>query len=390
MGMTDFRRTRELLEDGEAYGAGPGRECVVFYKQEPVFCHIAGFRDRERGIPLSGEEFFDLFSCTKLLTCTASMMLWERGAFRLEDPVEKYLPEFGNMLVQERLENGRSTLRPARTPMLVYHLLTMSAGLNYDLKDEAVQAARDATEGFCPTLETIRFLGRRPLDFDPGERFQYSLCHDVLGALIEVWSGMGFYRFLKKEIFDPLGMKETFFHLPGKWRERKAVRYMCEGEGKDILPCAPGNPFVPGDAYESGGAGIVSTLDDYARFVGMLSRGGKMADGKRILEEETLKRMATPVPDEKWQETFQTAWLPGYHYGLGVYVLWDAKKAGSLASPGTFGWNGAAGSYVSVDPKAQIAVLYIQHMHSPGNKVYHDRLRNTIYREILGEQEAGE
>lgn len=380
--MTDFRRTRELLEDGEAYDAGPGRECVVFYRQEQVFRHIAGFRDRERRIPLSGEEFFDMFSCTKLLTCTASMMLWERGAFRMEDPVEKYLPEYGEMYVRERLENGRNVFRSARTPMLVHHLFAMSAGLNYDMGDGIVQAAKDATGGACPTLETIRFLAGRPLDFDPGERFQYSLCHDVLGALVEVWSGMGFYQFLKKEIFDPLGMHESFFHLPGKWKERKAVRYAFDNERNRILPCGEENPFVPGDAYESGGAGIISTLDDYARFVGMLSRGGKTPEGKRILEEGTLKRMATPVYDEEWQETFQAAWLPGYHYGLGVYVLQDAKKAGSLASPGTFGWNGAAGSYVSVDPEAQIAILYIQHLHSPRNKVYHDRLRNTIYREI--------
>lgn len=381
--MTDFGSTRELLENGEDYGAGPGRECAVFYRQKLVFRHIAGFRDREKGIPLSGDEFFDLFSCTKLLTCTASMILWERGAFRLEEPVEKYLPEYGKVCVKERQKTGGSVLRPPRRPMLIGHLFTMSAGLNYELGDEAVQAAKDATKGSCPTLETVRFLGRRPLDFDPGERFQYSLCHDVLGALIEVWSGMRFYDFLKKEIFEPLGMKETFFHLPEKWKGRKAVRYVCEGAGKEIRPCAAENPFVPGSAYESGGAGIISTLDDYARFVAMLSGGGKTPEGKRILKEETLRLMATPVFDERWQDTFQAAWLPGYHYGLGVYVLKDAGRAGSLARPGTFGWNGAAGSYVSVDPESQIALLYIQHMHSPMNKVYHDRLRNTVYREIL-------
>lgn len=381
--MTDFSRTRELLEHGEEYDAGPGRECIVLYQRRQVFRHIAGFRDREAGISLSGEEFFDLFSCTKLLTCAAAMILWERGVFGLDDPVEKYLPEFGNVLVRDRKKDGEIRLRPPENPMRIFHLFTMSAGLNYEIGDDVIREAKEATKGACPTLETIRFLSRRPLDFEPGERFQYSLCHDVLGALIQVWSGMSFYQFLKKEILDPLGMKETFFHLPAEQKGRKAVRYLYDTGKRRAVPCETENPFVFGSAYESGGAGIISTLDDYVRFVDMLSRGGKTPEGRSILREETLKRMATPVFDGKWQETFQSAWLPGYHYGLGVYVLWDAGKAGSLAKPGTFGWNGAAGSYVSIDRESGVALLYIQHMHSPTNKAYHDRLRNTIYRELF-------
>lgn len=383
--MTDFARARELLDNGEDYGAGPARGCIVFHHQKQVFRHIAGYGDKERGTILSGEEMFELFSCTKLLTCAAAMILWERGAFGLEDPVEKYLPEFGSVLVREKGEDGGTMLRPPRSPMLVRHLFTMSAGLNYDVRDEVVQAAKEATRGTCPTLETVRFLARRPLDFDPGDRFQYSFCHDVMGALIEVWSGMGFYQFLKKEIFDPLGMKESFFHLPEEWKGRKVGRYVYHVEQKRAIPYPEANPYELGSAYESGGAGIISTLDDYARFVDMLSRGGKTPEGKRILREETLRLMATPVFDQKWQETFEAAWIPGYHYGLGVYVLWDAERVGSLARRGTFGWNGAAGSYVSVDPETEIAFFYIQNMHSPTSKGYHERLRNSIYRDLLGD-----
>jgi CubicO group peptidase (beta-lactamase class C family) len=370
-----FAKVKSILDEGERYGAGPGRGCVVYYKHRQVFCHIAGFQDKERGIPLKGDELYHLFSCTKVMTCTAAMILLERGKYQLDEPVGKYIPEFYDVTVGEAAP---------QSPILIRHLFTMSAGLDYTLDDGVIKAAGAATDNHFPTLETVRYLSRRPLSFQPGTCFQYSLCHDVLGALIEVLSGMSFYEFIKREILDPLEMNSTFFHVPEALQGRMAVLYRYNEQDRCGRPCDQRNPYVLGDAYESGGAGIVSCLDDYGKFVEMLCNNGLTPDGRRIIGRESIDRMAMPAFDAAWQETFvkRVSWGAGYHYGLGVYIVDDAQRANSLASRGTFGWDGAAGSYVSVDRENEIAVFYVQHMFGSAIHAYQDRLRNAVYEEI--------
>lgn len=374
--MSDFSKVKNILDRGEQYGAAPGRGCVVYYKHRQVFRHIAGFKDKGRKIPLEGNELFNIFSCTKVMTCAAAMMLLERGRYHLDEPVGKYIPEFYEVTV-----GGEKADRP----VLIRHLFTMSAGLDYTLDDEVIREAGRETGGRYPTLETIRFLSHRPLSFQPGTCFQYSLCHDVLGALIEVWSGMRFYDFVKYEILEPLGMNATFFRVPQEMESRKATLYRYCKDEKCGKVCDQRNPFALGCEYESGGAGIISCLDDYGKFVEMLCNGGMTEDGRQIISRDTIKLMATPVFDKNWQETFvrRTSWGAGYNYGLGVYIVDDASKANSAAARGTFGWDGAAGSYVSVDCQNEIAIFYIQHMYGGFSHAYQDKLRNAVYEEIL-------
>lgn len=374
--MFDFSKVKQILDEGEQQGAGPGRGLVLYYKHQPVFRYVTGYKDKEQGISMQGDTIVNLFSCSKVMTCTAALMLWERGAYQLDDEVGKYIPEFYNVTV-----DGKA----AEKPILVRHLFTMSAGLNYTLDDEVIKAAGEATDNHFPTLETIRFLTGRPLEFQPGDEFLYSLCHDALGALIEVWSGMSFYEFVKSEILDPLGMYSTFYHVPEELEERKGVLYRYNPEAGCGKPCDQNNPYVLGDKYESGGAGVRSCLDDYIKFVEMLCNNGVTPDGRQLIKKETLDMMATPVFTDEWQEYFvqRVSWAKGYRYGLGVYIVDEAEKANSTAPKGTFGWDGAAGSYVSVDRENEIAVFYVQHMYGGTSHQYQDTLRNAVYEELL-------
>lgn len=374
--MFDFSKVKQIMEEGEQYGAGPGRGIVVYYKHQPVFRYVAGYSDKEQEIPMQGDTIVNLFSCSKVMTCTAALMLWERGAYQLDDEVGKYIPEFYNVTVDgEKVKN----------PLLVRHLFTMSGGLDYTLDDEVIRAAGRATDNHYPTVETIRYLAGRPLKFQPGDEFLYSLCHDVLGALIEVWSGMSFYEFVKSEILDPLGMHSTFYHVPQEWKDKKAILYTYDENAKCGKPCEQHNPYVLGDQYESGGAGVRSTLDDYSKFVEMLCNNGVTPDGRRLIKKETLDMLATPAFTPDWQKYFvqRVGWGKGYQYGLGVYIVDEAEKANSTASKGTFGWDGAAGSYVSVDRENEIAIFYVQHMYGGMGHEYQDTVRNAVYEELL-------
>lgn len=359
-------------------GQAPGRGLVVYHGHKQVFRQTAGFRDREKGIPVQGDELYNIFSCTKVMTCTAAMILLERGKYHLEDPVSQYIPEYENVIV------GATGQKP-KAPIRIRNLFTMSAGLSYELEDEVLREAGKATGGAYPTLETMRRLSSRPLCFEPGSQFQYSLCHDVLGALIEIWSGMGFYDFLKKEILEPLGMDSTFFSVPEGQKNRMATLYSYNKEEGRPEPGDQKNVFRLGAQYEGGGAGLISCLDDYGKFVEMLCNDGVTPEGVRILSRESLDRLATPAFDDSWQETFvkRVSWGAGYRYGLGVYVVDEAKRANSLASKGTFGWDGMAGSYVSVDRKNQIGVFYVQHMTGGRSHEYQDLLRNAVYEALM-------
>lgn len=378
MGMYDFSKVEAILNEGEGYGAGPGRGLVVYHNHKQVFRQTAGFRDQEKGLPVKGDTLFNIFSCTKVMTCTAAMILLERGKYQLDDPVSKYIPEYENVVVGETGEKPKN-------PILIRNLFTMSAGVSYEMNDELFCETGVATGGAYPTLETMRRLSRRPLCFTPGSQFLYSLCHDVLGALIEIWSGMGFYDFIKQEILQPLGMNSTFFSVPEAEKNRMATLYAYNKEAGRAQPGDQKNMFHLGPQYESGGAGLISCLDDYGRFVEMLCNNGVTPEGRRIVRRESLDRLATPAFDDHWQETFRqrVSWGAGYRYGLGVYVVDDAKRANSLASKGTFGWDGMAGSYVSVDRENQIGVFYVQHMTGGRSHEYQDRLRNAVYEELL-------
>ena len=204
-----FEHLNAYLTEFERRGI-PGMDVCVLHGGKEFFRAVRGVSD-EAGTPMRGTERYNLYSCSKVVTCTAALMLVEEGKLSLEDEIALYLPAFGNMRVKK---NGATVKAEKR--ITVRHLFTMTAGLNYETRSESIKRGMLETEGKCPTVEMMQYIAREPLEFEPGERWRYSLCHDVLAAVVEVVSGKRFGAFVRERIFTPLGMSNSTFLLPKK------------------------------------------------------------------------------------------------------------------------------------------------------------------------------
>lgn len=315
----------------------PGYDCAIYHHGKCVYRHMNGYADLENRIPVRGDERYFVYSCSKVITCTAVMQLYEQGAFHLDDPVGGFLPEFGRMTV--KTPDG---LREAVNPITIRHLLSMSAGLNYEFAGWAEEAQR-ITHGKCPTRDALRVLARQPLDFEPGERFLYSLCHDVLGALVEAISGMPLRDYVKKHIFEPMGMSRSCYHCEEVPEEEFAQQYRFDHQHRKPIPIGRQNLHCIGPEFDSGGAGVISTVDDFMKFLEGLRTG-------KLLKQETIDMM---VIDQFTPEQLPD-WIR-YGYGLGVRVPRPGKAT-------DFGWAGAAGAYLAIDREREISVYYAQHI----------------------------
>ena len=343
----DFSELSLFLDALPSRGGWPGNDCLVMLDGEPVFRHQAGLADVEAGAPMTGRERVNLYSCSKIATCTAALQLFEKGLFKLDDALADYMPEFADMKV---MENGAP--RPAKGRILVWHLFNMSAGFSYDFSSPALAAYR-AQNPACPTREFIRRLAEEPLLFDPGTKWNYSLCHDVLAAFVEVLSGQLFADYAREHIFAPLGMADTTFLMPDSELGTIAPQYRWNAETKKPVSCGPAiQTHKPGPEYASGGAGCISTCDDYIKFLEALRVGDI------VLGRETIDLMATDRLTERTRPAF---WRKDdYGYGLGV----QCKSAILPDGPGDFGWGGAAGSLCSIDREHGISIMLVQHMLS--------------------------
>ncbi len=359
----------------------PGLDCCVYYRHEPAYRACYGYADAAAKRPITTDTMYYLYSASKVITCAAALQLHERGEFLMFQPVSDFIPEFRDMKVARRLVNGNAELVPATRPIRIQDLFTMTGGLSYDLESPAIRRIRRETDGRCPTLATVKAFADEPLLFEPGTRWNYSLCHDVLGALIEVISGKRFGEYLKEHIFDPLSMKDTSFRLPEEKRTRMAAQYTFDSAARTYAP-KDGNAYVFGAEYESGGAGLISTVDDYMRFAETLCRFGTSADGERILSANSVKLMRMNHLTPQTQPDFNWVHLAGYGYGLGVRTLVDPTRISTLSVDGEFGWSGAAGAYVIIDPENEVTVCYAQHMLNCQEEYIHPRLRNVVYADL--------
>ena len=345
-----FSNTKVLLHEFERLGI-PSVDISVFHKGREVFREMRGVSD-ENGTPMRGTERYNIYSCSKPITVTAAMMLLEEGKIRLEDELALYLPTFADVRVKQA-----GGLVKAQKPITLFHLFTMTAGLNYDCASEAIARGKLETEGKAPTVEMMKYIAQIPLEFEPGARWEYSLCHDVLAAVVEVVSGKRFGSFVKERIFDPMGMKHTTFLLPDGELGTLAAQYRYDG--KDFLNVGREIQYYKfGTEYESGGAGAVSTVDDYLRFLEGLRTG-------KLLGEDAL---ALLTRDHMREDQRMCCWVAdGYGYGLGV-------RTPIARSPRTdFGWGGAAGAFLAIDPQNEISVYYAQHvLSSPNNNLRKD------------------
>lgn len=374
----DFTKLTEFLDSIPDLGV-PGVDCIVQQGYETIYRHQAGFSDREAKTPMKGDEAFFLYSASKPITCTAVLQLYEQGKLLLTDPVSNYIPEFRNMQVQHQRGNGETFLSPARYEISIANLMSMTAGLNYDLSSPAIQEVARKTQGRCPTVEVARALASQPLCYEPGTRWQYSLAHDVLGAVVEIVSGMRFGEYLRKNLFDPLGMENTRFAHSDDLPANMMAQYRRKNDTGEVFRITLTNEYILGSEYESGGAGLVSTLADYSRFLAAMANGGVSADGVRILSRNTIDLMrlnqlsGTQMGDYDWPQ------FAGYGYGLGVRTMVDPARGGANSPLGEFGWAGAAGAYLLIDPQNKISMFYVQHMRESLESYIHPRLRNVLY-----------
>jgi len=281
--------------------------CAIIYKDgKEVFRHQSGYSDLDNKVKMTGRELFNIYSCSKVAAVTAALQLYEKGAFLLDDPLYEYIPEYRDMYVKDRDGN----VKKASNPITIRHLFTMTAGLTYDVEEDTIERAKDSKDGKIYTLGLIKELAKQPLVFEPGTHWKYSRCHDVLAAAVEVISGMRFRDYVKANIFEPLGMNDSYYHLPKERRCDMAHQYFFEAQGADTddivklqmsrstgagiireIDIGLRNSF--GDEYDDGGGGIITTPDDYIKFIAALANYGMGLNGEKILSAGTVDLMRT-------------------------------------------------------------------------------------------------
>lgn len=371
----DFSALRDYISYVTDVIGIPSAAVTVKRGHEQLYYCQAGVQDRATGEPLRSDALYYMYSCSKVVTCVAALKLLERGKFLLLDPVSDYLPEYAD------IEYSRGSYsQPVKHQLLIRDLFTMSSGMNYNLATANINDVAEATSGRCPTREIARAIAKSPLNFDPSTQFLYGLSHDVLAALVEVVSGMRFSDFVKKEIFEPLGMCDSCYHIEQIDKSRMAAQYRYNDRTRTAQPIPLTNSYVIGPDYDSGGAGMISTLRDMSIFADMLACGGIGETGARILSPATIDLMRENQLDAVRLDDFHRAFpqFRGYGYGLGVRTHID-RTAGSLAPLGEFGWAGAAGAYIGIDPKNQLSIFYVQHMLNSQERIVHPRIRNIVY-----------
>ena len=334
-----FNKLTEFL-DGYIKDGMPFYDCAVMKDGVTIYRHSNGFTNAESKKVVTGKEKYNIYSCSKLITCVAALKLLEEGRFALDDKLSDYMPEFEKMTVR----CGEDFV-PAKKPILIKHLFTMTAGFSYKLDTPQILKCKEETDGRCETRELMRYLAKEPLLFEPGERWEYSLCHDVLAALVEVVSGIRFGEYVKQNIFVPLGMTNSVFLIDDSRLPEIVDQYRYK-EGEGLVKCDKTIVYKLGSEYESGGAGCISTVDDYMKLIEALRVGDV------ILKRETIDLLAT---DQVSGVQMDAYWVTGYGYGLGQRCPKD-----DLVSD--FGWGGAAGAYYAIDRKNQITVYFATHV----------------------------
>jgi CubicO group peptidase (beta-lactamase class C family) len=377
-----FPRLTEYIEKLHREKNAVSCGMIIYKDHEKIYEHFCGFRDAACTEKANGKTLYNMYSCTKPMTVAAGMMLCERGVISLDDPVEKYLPEIRDAFV---IENGEKICVGEK--MLVRHLFTMSAGFDYGITSRPVTELVKKKGGTATTREIVRTFISLPLCSRPGEIFRYSLCHDVLAAVIEVASGKRFADFMQESIFEPLGMENTCFHLPMAEKETRMAELYKWDAGKMRL-FGKSNAYELTANYDSGGAGLISCAEDYAVFADAMACGGVAKNGVRLLSEESVRYMASDRLSGfiSQPESFNSVVGKGYGYGLGLRVLTD-KAYGAKAPLGEFGWDGAAGSCFTADPENGIGMIFTEHLFcwpdAQGGKV-HVEMRNAFYEDFYG------
>ena len=358
----------------------PGTDIVIYKDHEEIFRYQSGFDSLKYGTPVNPNALYHMYSCTKVATCVAATQLIERGEILASDPVCAYFPEFADIKVKHVNPDGTVDIRPAEKMLRIEHLLTMTGGLDYDINRPGIKRVINETGGRAPTLDIVRAMAEDPFNFEPGTKYQYSLCLDVVGGLVELVSGMSLGEYFEENIFAPLGMTETSFGVTPEKLERMATQYeynAAEGTARELPKDY--NPFNFGTEYQSGGAGLISSVKDQILFADALANWGVGKNGNRILSKAGVALMSANHLDPTSLADFtKIGQVKGYGYGYGVRTNINPNMNGNLSPVGEFGWDGARGSYFSCDPKNRLAFFYAEHMGGL-HHVLLPRLRNVVY-----------
>lgn len=390
-----FEKLQGLLDGFVEKKICAGASIIVGRFGRTAARYETGWADLEEKMPLCENTLFQMFSLTKPVTAVAVMQLWEKGCFQLTDPVSKYLPAYADIKVCHTAANGREYLLAPDKPITIRDLLTMTGGICYDgpgLVGEGIKALSKAmiqsrTDG--NPWDTVTFANRLaevPLLADPAKQYKYSLGFDVLGALVEVWSGKPLDQYCQENIFGPLGMKTATFLITEAQKYKLATSYEKGEIGKLIPRKTTGTPIInaytfENTSYMSGGSGLICTLDDYYKFAKMLAKGGKTDAGEVLISEDSLKRIATPQLTEEQLQSFAQPGdtclhAEGYSYGYGVHVMKNPKNH---IPAGEWGWAGTMGTWMSIDPKNEIFWVYAHQMVPAGYESYIPELSKLIY-----------
>ncbi|MDX2154166.1 MAG: serine hydrolase domain-containing protein [Bryobacteraceae bacterium] len=350
-----------------------GAVTLIARRGKVGFLKAQGQMDREAGKPMSADALFRICSMTKPITSAAVMMLYEEGRFLLSDPVSKYLPEFKSPKVLMKTPGGAHYTVPANREITIKHLLTHTSGITYHWHADLGKYYQEAkvAHGILPyqgtIADSVKALAAQPLLFHPGERYEYGLNIDVLGRLVEVVSGKPLDQFFAKRIFEPLGMKDTFFFVPEEKMARLAAAYVYyDGKGLERFPqqAIVEGPFEYTADYAhaaprklfAGGAGLVSTAMDYALFCQMMLNGGTL-NGKRLLSRKTVELMTTDHLGSV---------APNFAFGLGFGISGAKAPLGEAGTPGQYNWGGFFYTTFFVDPKEQLILVFMGQLHPTG------------------------
>ena len=376
----NFQPLKDFMDNYLPMLGVPGTDIVIYKDHEEIFRYQSGFDSLREGTPVRPDALYHMYSCTKVATCVAATQLIERGEILASDPVFAYIPEFADIKVKHELADGTFEIRPAEQVLTIEHLLTMTGGLDYDISRPAIRRVIKETDGKAPTLDIVRALAEDPFIFEPGTRYQYSLCLDVIGGIIEVVSGMSLGEYFEKNIFEPLGMTETSFGVTDEKLDRMATQYQFDPNTGRVVEVPKGqNVFNFGTEYQSAGAGLISSVRNQILFADALANYGVGKNGNRILSRAGVELMsANHLHPTALADFTKIGQVKGYGYGYGVRTNIDPARGGNLSPVGEFGWDGAKGSYFSCDPKNKVAFFYAEHMGGL-HPVILPRLRNVIY-----------
>ncbi len=374
-------------------GRLPGLLVAVVRNDRLAWLETCGYRDVDARQAVEFDTIYRIYSMTKPITSVAALMLYEEGCFQLDDPVAKYIPAFAETRVFDSGDAESFATVPLARPITVHDLMVHTSGLTYGFQHEHAVDALYRNHGIefnanlGPLADVVEAAAAQPLMFQPGTRWNYSISTDVLGRLVEIWSGVSLDAFFDKRIFGPLGMCDTGFHVREGQAYRLASNYVqSENGGLKLADSADGSRFLEPAVTHSGGGGLVSTASDYLRFMRMLGGRGSLGD-TRILGRKSVELMtANHLPGDlvdMGRPRFAEMPFAGIGFGLGVSVVLDPAKARILGSPGEYAWGGMASTAFWIDPAEDLLVLLLTQLMPSSTYPIRRELRVLTYQALL-------